>query len=149
MIKLARLQEIHPAVDGDVIRTWFAGDTEGALHLGSYAEPDQWFKLLSHSRHGWFVINEDRRMGFVDLEVNNQAGYFAYYIAPEYRGKGYGTQTLRLLVERAHQLGLTVLEGGVEPDNAASIAALKRTGFELLALDDEGMLPIRLVIKPR
>lgn len=144
-----KLQTIGSATDATQIRTWFAGDTDGNHHLSSYADPEQWFKLLGPSRRGWFVVAEDRPIAFIDLEVNDRTGYFAYYVAPEFRGQGYGTETLRLLIEQAREFDLTTLEGGVEPDNAASIAALKKTGFELLPLDDEGMLPVTRVIEPR
>jgi RimJ/RimL family protein N-acetyltransferase len=143
------LEEIHSATDASQVRTWFVGDVEGNHHLSSYAEPEPWFKLFGPTRHSWFVMADGRPVGFIDLETNNQTGYFAYYVAPAFRSRGYGTEALRLTIEQARQFGLTVLEGGVEPDNAASIAALKKTGFELLPLDDEGMLPVTRAIEPR
>jgi RimJ/RimL family protein N-acetyltransferase len=149
VLKIVRLEEIHFATAGAQIRAWFAGDAEGNHHLSSYAEPEQWFKLFGPKRHGWFVVADERPIGFIDLEVNEGTGYFAYYVAPEFRGQGYGTATLRLTIEHARELGLTTLEGGVEPDNAASITALKKTGFELQPLDDEGMLPVTRTIEPR
>jgi RimJ/RimL family protein N-acetyltransferase len=144
-----RLQEIRDISDTAQIFKWFTRDAEGNRRLGFYADPDQWFKLLSPSRRAWLVIAEDQPVGFLDVEIDGPTGYLAYYVAPEHRGKGFGALTLRLAVDQARQLGLTALDGGVEPDNLASIAALKRAGFHLFPEDAEGMLPTRLEIPLR
>jgi len=116
--------------------------------MGSYIKPEQWRKLLGPSRRGWFFtsIASGRAVGFIDLEIDGDTGYFSYYIAPESRGAGHGTQALRALIDLARQLGLGELQGGVEPDNTASIAALKKAGFQLLDLDEDDMLPVRIVL---
>lgn len=112
--------------------------------MASYARPEEWRKLFTPSRRGWFFnsVVTGRAVGFIDLEVDGGTGYFSYYIAPESRGTGHGTQALRALIELARQLGLAELRGGVEPDNVASIAALKKAGFQLLDLDEDDMFPV-------
>jgi RimJ/RimL family protein N-acetyltransferase len=112
--------------------------------MASYVDPEEWRKLFSPSRRGWLFtdIATGRAIGFMDLEVEGETGYFSYYVAPESRGVGHGTQALRALIELAGQLGLGELKGGVEPDNTASIAALKKVGFKLLDLDEDDMFPV-------
>jgi RimJ/RimL family protein N-acetyltransferase len=41
---------------------------------------------------------------------------------------------------------LTSLEGGVDVDNIASIAALKKNVFTFDDVDDEGMFPVRITL---
>ncbi|MBS2531590.1 GNAT family N-acetyltransferase [Catenulispora sp. NF23] len=144
MTQTPQLNEIKPDDDLSCIGGWFAGDIEGNRHLASYANPEEWRKLFSRSRRGWFFTNiaTGQAVGFIDLEIEGETGYFSYYIAPGSRGSGHGTQALRVLIELALQLGLGELKGGVEPDNAASIAALKKAGFLLLDLDEDGMFPV-------
>ena len=130
--------------DRKLIQRWFADDEEGIRRLEFYAQPELWFALLGPTRLGWFVIVDDHPVGFIDMEIDGESGYIAYYVAPEFRGLGYGTQTLQVMLDKARELGLALLDGGVDPDNAASIAALKRAGFEVGPLDEEGMLPVRV-----
>lgn len=85
-------------------------------------------------------------IGFIDMEIVDKVGYFSYYVAPASRNAGYGTQALRALIDFASTLGIGELIGGVEPDNAASIAALRKAGFEVLGLDEDGMFPVRTVL---
>jgi RimJ/RimL family protein N-acetyltransferase len=130
--------------DRELIRAWFADDEEGNRRLEFYAQPELWFSLLGPTRRGWFIIEGDHPVGFIDMEIDGDSGYIAYYVAPEYRGLGYGNQALQLMLDQARELGLAVLDGGVDPDNAASIAALKRAGFEIGPLDEEDMLPVTI-----
>jgi RimJ/RimL family protein N-acetyltransferase len=144
MTQTHQLIEIKPDDDLSCIGSWFAGDVEGVRHMASYAMPEEWRRLFSPLRRGWFFTGAatGRAVGFIDLEINEKTGYFSYYIAPEFRGTGHGTEALRALTGLARQLGLGELKGGVEPDNAASIAALKRAGFQLLDLDEDEMFPV-------
>src|SRR5215467_7456066 len=43
------------------------------------------------------------------------------HVRADARGRGIGTQLLRVLIERAHSLGKHVMIAGVDADNAASI----------------------------
>ena len=66
--------------------------------------------------------------------VNYQArwGEILYYLAPEERGKGYGTEVVKLLVEYAFRhLNLHKVWAKVHADNGASIRVLEKNGFTL------------------
>ncbi len=52
-----------------------------------------------------------------------------YGIVPSRRGAGHATAALRLLVDRAAELGARLLVAETEPDNAASSAVLRHGGF--------------------
>ena len=144
MSRTATLRHLGGPEDSELIRRWFDDDAEGNRRLAFYAQPALWFSLLGPTRHGWLVIDQDQPVGFLDIEVDGGCGYIAYYVAPAFRGVGYGNQALRLMLETARELGIAKLEGGVDPDNAASLAALKRAGFEIGPVDEEGMFPVTM-----
>ena len=55
-----------------------------------------------------------------------------YYLAPEERGKGYGTEVVRLLCEYAFRhLNLRKVWAKVHSDNIPSIRVLEKNGFSL------------------
>lgn len=148
MPKSASLTEIDSAdaEATELICHWFADDEEGRHRLEFYANPAGWFSLLGPARHGWFVVIDDKPAGLIDMEVNDDCGYIAYYVAPDHRGQGYGTETVRLMIEQACVLGLKHLDGSVDVDNTASIAALTHNGFSLGEIDDEGMYPVKITL---
>jgi len=81
------------------------------------------------------TVEEDRLIGFVALhsiEWNNQAGLLAIGIGdPEYRGRGYGADALRLILRYAfdelnlHRVGLDVIA-----NNTQAIRAYEQVGFK-------------------
>ncbi|WP_297073691.1 GNAT family protein, partial [Thermococcus sp.] len=55
-----------------------------------------------------------------------------YYLAPEERRKGYGTEVVKLLCEYAFRhLNLRKVWAKVHEDNKASIKVLEKNGFTL------------------
>jgi [ribosomal protein S5]-alanine N-acetyltransferase len=61
-----------------------------------------------------------------------QSGFVGYGGVAGETGKGYMTEALELVVRRAFtELGLHRLEANIQPENAASIALVRRCGFEL------------------
>ena len=52
------------------------------------------------------------------------------YVQAEQRGRGLGVLVLQALVEAARQAGLHTMIGGIDAQNAASIALHRRLGFE-------------------
>ncbi|EEB74411.1 GNAT family N-acetyltransferase [Thermococcus sp. AM4] len=59
-------------------------------------------------------------------------GELFYYLAPEERGKGYGTEVVRLLCEYAFRhLNLRKVWAKVHSDNIPSIRVLEKNGFSL------------------
>lgn len=59
-----------------------------------------------------------------------QNAYLGYMLGSEYTGRGHMTNALRLILKFAFiHLKLHRVEANVQPDNSASIAVLKRTGF--------------------
>jgi len=80
------------------------------------------------------TLEDDRLIGFVALhsiEWNNRAGLLSIGIGePGYRGKGYGSEALRLALRYAFdELNLERVGLDVIANNAAAIRAYERAGF--------------------
>ena len=61
---------------------------------------------------------------------NLRSAYMGYYAGAPYAGQGYMTEAMRLALRRAFvQLKLHRVEANIQPDNAASIALVRRAGF--------------------
>mgnify|MGYP001244528995 CR=1 FL=1 len=60
-----------------------------------------------------------------------QNAYLGYYLGVKYTGRGYMTEAVELILRYAfRELKLHRIEANVQPENAASIAVLKRCGFK-------------------
>lgn len=61
-----------------------------------------------------------------------RSGYLGYYAFAGFEGRGLMTRGLNAVVRHAFQdLGLHRVEANIQPDNAASIALVRRCGFQL------------------
>ncbi|WP_322010740.1 GNAT family N-acetyltransferase [Paraburkholderia sp. J12] len=60
-----------------------------------------------------------------------QSAYLGYYGMQRYAGRGYMTEALRAAIDYAfNDLGLHRLEANIQPGNEASIALVRRLGFQ-------------------
>ena len=82
----------------------------------------------------YFAFDEnDRIIGIIDLrhELNGflkDFGNSGYSVRPTERRKGYATQMLRLILERAHQIGMEKIQLSVERSNEASVKTILKNG---------------------
>ena len=59
-----------------------------------------------------------------------QSAYLGYQIGEEFSGQGYMTEAINLMLRHAFvNLKLHRVEANIQPENAASIALVKRAGF--------------------
>jgi [ribosomal protein S5]-alanine N-acetyltransferase len=73
---------------------------------------------------GFFNISNIIRGGL-------QSAFVGYGAAAAYAGRGYMTEAMQLVLRRAFtELRLHRLEANIQPGNAASIALVRRCGFE-------------------
>jgi len=52
-----------------------------------------------------------------------------YTVFPAFRGNGYATEAARRLLELAKEIGATTFRASVSPDNAASLAIVRKLGL--------------------
>ncbi len=109
----------------------------------------QYLQRMSRSdHHGFFVCQrEDDRIAAV-INLNNivhgafLSAYLGYYAGAGFNGRGLVSEGLSKVIGIAvDHFGLHRLEANIQPDNAASIALVRRLGFRR-----EGFSPAYLFI---
>jgi L-amino acid N-acyltransferase YncA len=97
------------------------------------------------SRHhdGWPVVGvldtSDQLLGFGSFGPFRAQPAYQYtvehslYVARDHRGRGIGRLLLQTLIDRAVARHLHVMVGGIDADNAPSIALHERMGFRRVA----------------
>lgn len=91
-------------------------------------------RVRGSAHAGFFLRAAGRLVGVVN--INNivmgafRSGYLGYYAFAGGAGRGHMREGLRLVIDRAlGELGLHRLEANIQPDNAPSIAVVRRLGF--------------------
>ena len=107
---------------------------------------DEWLKSVSDNTSAkwvnpswvvtdtYFAFDEnDRMVGIIDLrhELNEYLkdfGNCGYSVRPSERRKGYATEMLKLILNRARELGMDKLQLSVERSNEASVKTITKNG---------------------
>ena len=113
-----------------------------------WAEHARWFAdALGRADRRVFVVEADGvAAGTVRLDRAGREASVSISVAPEWRGRGVGTEALRLLCRaEAGEAGLERLVARVKPGNPASRAAFARAGFAVVEDDD----PVLMARGPR
>lgn len=88
-----------------------------------------------HDHLAWTIAERrgDHCIGMINYhhrESRNRRLEIGYIIAPAHQRKGYGSEAVGALIEHCtERLGVHRIEALIQPDNAASIALVKRLGF--------------------
>lgn len=102
--------------------------------------PEQFDEYLERCRRTNFVgllacrREDDRVVGVFNLSEIVRGGfqscYMGYYVGAGYQQRGYMTEALRLVLGHAFEtLKLHRVEANIQPDNAPSLALVRRAGF--------------------
>ena len=82
----------------------------------------------------YWLLNQKKIIAFSSLRhrlndhLRNVGGHIGYYVRPEERRKGYGTEILRLTLEKAKELGLERVLVTCDEDNVASVKIIEKNG---------------------
>ncbi len=88
------------------------------------------------------VDDEGNYVGLFNLRhclndvLANGAGHIGYGISPTYRGKGYATKGLALVLQEANEHGIDEVYMSVNKDNIPSLKAQQRNGAAIHHEDD-------------
>lgn len=79
----------------------------------------------------FILMDNDSAIGQIRIQINNSDGEISYSIAPEYRGRGYGTIIVDMLVEkvRKEMPEIKKLTAEVKPNNTASKMIFEKENF--------------------
>jgi predicted acetyltransferase len=98
--------------------------------------PQQTYFLIQDDKT---VIGEFRYRPKVQLPYETMNGHIGYNLRPACRGKGYGTEALKLMLEMARSDGLAGVQIPIEGDNPASKRIVVKNGgyLEKTVVDEE------------
>lgn len=143
---------LRPAVAADSPSLWrWRNDPETRRASFNQTEipledHSRWFEksLARHDCRIYIVQADGADAGMVRLDLSGEEATVNIAVAPEWRGRGVGTEALRAIRREAFgRLGLRRLIAQVKGDNPASRAAFERAGFLVTAPGD----PVNLVIE--
>jgi ribosomal-protein-alanine N-acetyltransferase len=93
-------------------------------------------RLENGFAHGFLVgrCEDDSLAGVININDPIMGGFrsasLGYYAAAQYSGRGYMAEALALVLDHAFTaLDFHRLEANIQPDNAASLALVRRMGF--------------------
>jgi RimJ/RimL family protein N-acetyltransferase len=130
----ADLDDIFAIVSDDRVTRWLSFDSksqaqaqqmlDGILERAQDEPRTEYY--IAVTRH-----DDDRVVGFVRLAKSGvRAGKLGYSIHADYQGHGYATDAARTIINFGFDvLNLHRITAAIGPDNAASIAVVKRLGF--------------------
>ena len=99
-----------------------------------FVENQQRYSLVETEQLRLMICSHsEERLGCVDLtEYDGESAFVSILIVElDNRGKGLGSETLRLLISYAESLGLQRLYATILPENLASVSLFKKAGFVL------------------
>ena len=79
-------------------------------------------------------------LGDLYLKLEQNACWIGYTIAPQFARQGFAFEVVSKLLLQLRQAGLTQVKAGVEEQNLASIALLKKLGFTQIGIDDSELI---------
>ncbi len=85
----------------------------------------------------YWLLSEGRVLGVSNLRhaltefLLREGGHIGYSVRPSERGKGYGTAMVRLVLEKAKELGLEKVLITCDKDNPASAQVIEKNGGKL------------------
>jgi len=132
---------IRPATDDDCRQLWqWANDPE--VRRWSFDSARIAWDTHVHWFHGrladsncrlYILIDQgDQSMGFVRFDLRDGGcGEVSLSIAADRRGRGYGSEALRLACERFFaEVDTAVIVAHIKPDNTPSVRTFERAGFK-------------------
>lgn len=140
------LKELYESVDGNaefLILKQLAWSKGVGL-------PDGWFPVTTI----WLLEGDDIvAEGILRHDLNDFlrgfAGHITYYVAPDYRGKGYGKVMLNALKHEAQKIGINELLICCDENNASSRKIIEASGAAKLDvidnMEDHGEMTCRYV----
>lgn len=116
----------------DFLPTWLAYEKGKKLPEG-YVPCTHYFLWVDDTPVGYYSLRHR-----LNDNLRNGAGHIGYGIAKEYRGKGYATKGLELLLKKAKKLPLDTPEAYLSSlkSNPASFRVMQKNGGYLHHEDD-------------
>ncbi|MCK6626368.1 MAG: UDP-2,4-diacetamido-2,4,6-trideoxy-beta-L-altropyranose hydrolase [Anaerolineae bacterium] len=110
-----------------------------------------WFKakLADPQCRFYLVLAAGEPAGQIRYQLEGEEAVVSVGLAPNQRGRGYGSQIIRLVSQQLLANGVTrLIHAYVKPDNAASLGAFSKAGFVAQGVTEiQGSQAIPLVLR--
>ena len=99
-------------------------------------EMTDWINSLGDNSHEYIITLKDdgSPIGECGLTLLGDSAEIGIMLLPDYWNKGYGTETVYALKDKAGELGVRELTAITDAENAALIHILSKLGFEKTAI---------------
>ncbi|MBB6215732.1 spore coat polysaccharide biosynthesis protein SpsF [Anaerosolibacter carboniphilus] len=105
-----------------------------------YEEHKKWFygKLNSGQCLLYICYHGEEAIGQVRIDLEEHIGVINYSVAKEYRGKGYGTNILKEVIEiiRSEKTNIKKLIGRVKHSNISSQKAFEKAAYDFVKAEE-------------
>ena len=97
----------------------------------------KYFKYVTKSNNVFYykIFDEDTLIGSIHCELSGKTMYISLLIFPEYQNKGYGTKTLREVINGNFLLDFEAIEVSINNDNFPSLHLFEKVGFIRTSVD--------------
>ena len=127
---------MRPLESGDL--DWFTDWNNDPKYNGQYEPLEKnsrekieiWFN--TEKENSWWVIldKRDNPLGQLVTGVNGDYYWLGYILHPNYRGKGYTTDTIKVIVNHLFETYEIVrIQAECNPENKASVRVLEKNRF--------------------
>ena len=119
-------------------------DSHNGTNLKDGYVPETFFLMINDGT----IIGQVRIRHYLTEELKKGAGHIGYYIAPQYRGKGFGKSCLRLAITYAYQfVKEDVIYLRLQKSNEASLKVQLANGA-VIDHEDENHIYTRITKQP-
>lgn len=106
----------------------------------SYEEHINWFskKLCSSLTNAFIICFDEKPVGQIRIHIEKNDGIISYSIDKNYRGHGYGSETLKKIIDEIKEREIKVdkLIGKVKNGNICSRKAFQKAGYKSVERQD-------------
>ncbi|MBP3938442.1 MAG: GNAT family N-acetyltransferase [Clostridia bacterium] len=97
----------------------------------------KYFKYVTKSNNVFYykIFDEGTLIGSIHCELSGKTMYISLLIFPEYQNKGYGTKTLREVINGNFLLDFEAIEVSINNDNFPSLHLFEKVGFIRTSVD--------------
>ena len=132
-----REQTVDIFLNGDVKRTYMIPDFEDKGQAERLFE-----RMMDFSRSDnhfvYGIYFNEKLVGFInDCEINDSTIEIGYVISPEYQGRGFATEAVRICIDELFRIGFEHIVAGFFSGNVASCRVMQKCGMHKIDMEDD------------
>jgi phosphinothricin acetyltransferase len=136
------VRDLRPGDWPEVARIYAEGIATGNATFETEVPPWEDWDAAHLPAHRFVVERDGRVCGWIAaVPVSSRCCYagvaeLSVYVGEEARSQGIGAKLLAAMIESSERAGIWTLQTGVFPENAASLALLRRFGFRAVGIQE-------------